>query len=382
MLSGFVGNGYSVDFKSVTIPSDLNAYFMFFKLGVTSEPVNIAVDNFIIESSVCAEVNNFIPTSDELMAENGVVWDQVEKGCVIGNGETVILDKIDNETAKNGMKARNDIFKTNVVELQNADGHLFSGFTKDNLVAGKKLVLDINYYNVNDGGICLIMMGAGNPTLQTTITNDEKDANVKTIHLEYVLLAGQTQLNIYGANNPNFNIYVGEISAKLVEPDPIPEGTTTNGFAAGDKITQYGRQFGNESKGGMVLSEYDNNQEAIKGEGMGEKPTKFSLTSGGNATMEWFQPRKNGAIFIENTHKYQIKLALYVEEVTDSRVMYNFDNAEFIDLGALNVGYNMITIDWTANKNVDYFSLYFPDTFTKGSMYVGELSVELVEVVK
>ena len=87
-----------------------------------------------------AQVNAVVPSSEQLT--KGFTFDMENNGTESTNGETVIIDKIENTDAKTAMKA-NDNFGKNALKLTNADDHLFAGLTKNNMVVGKKLTIEV-----------------------------------------------------------------------------------------------------------------------------------------------------------------------------------------------------------------------------------------------
>mgnify|MGYP000875675285 CR=1 FL=1 len=361
---------YEATFPAVTVPVAGNAYFRFFKLSGSSAEAVIVVDSFTIKTIETAQVTKVVPTANQLLAEGGFTWDWNENGSAATNSETVIIANLENEAARTEMEAASK-FGVNALKLTNADSHVFEGLTKDNMVVGKKLVVDFDFYAVNGKGFVLIMMGeGGNPTLSADVT---KTGNISHVHLEVTVLSGFYALNIYGAGNPAFEIYLSEMTAKLVEADPIPEDTTPNGHKVGDSWTITNRQWGNEVKAGVKTEAFDGYAPAIAEPKMGSAPTKFTW-SGENTNMEWFQ----GSGRIENGAKYEITAVYYVESWTEgTRFMYNFDNNVFLDAGPTTAGFHESTITWEANRNVDFFSIYVPEANT-GVLYLASITVTLI----
>ncbi len=364
---------YSCSFPATKVPAAGNAYFRFFALSAISDDSIIAFDNFVFETVQCAQVTEVVPTAEELQTAGGFTWDFATNGSSASNGETVIINNIDNADAKAAMQADDD-FGTNALRLTNADSHGFAGLTKDNMLAGKKMTITMKYYAANDSGFYLIMMGtAGNPTQEVTTS---RVGSMVTVTCVTTVLDGWYQLNIYGAGNPAFDIYVGYINVVLEEADPIPEDETANKHKVGDSWTISSRQWGNEDKGnGLKIEAFDNNAEAIANEKMGTAPSKLSTTIG-NATMEWYQG--NGTI--ETGHVYEITCVYYVVDCS-GRFMFNFDNNVFLNLDAT-PGFHEHTQRWTANRNVDFFCFFFPDNPTTATIYVAYTTVTLVEIVK
>ena len=367
---------YEVSFPATKIPAAGNAYFFFFTLNASSEESLVAIDNFVFETVQCAQVTEVTPSAEQLQAEGGFRWDFAEKGASSSNGETVVIDSLEIADAKAAMKADKD-FGANALKLTNSDGHLFSGLTKNNMLVGKKLVIEMKYYAVNGNGFHLIMMGEnGNPTLEVSLSNE---GNMYTARFEGVVEAGWYQLNIYGAGNPNFEIYIGYINASLKDADPIPVGQTPKGHKVGESYKQSSRQWGNEDKSGnngTKTAAFDGNSDAIANSKMGSAPTKLTSTRG-NATHEWHQA-SGSALPIEVEQTYEITVVYYVVECS-ARFMLNFDNAVFLDLDGT-AGFHEHKITWTATKAVDFFSFFFPDEPSTATIYVAYTEVKLTKI--
>lgn len=363
---------YSATFPAATIPMTGNAYFRFFKLSGSASDAIIAIDNFTFETVETAQVTKVVPTSEQLLAAEGFTWNWADKGSGSTNGETVIIANIENETAKNVM-AGNEAFGANALKLTNADSHVFEGLTKDNLVVGRKLVVDFTYYAVSNNGFHIIMMGDnGNPTLAPTVTNE---GQIFHVHVEAEVLAGWYAMNIYGAGNPAFEIYLGEMNAKLTEPDPIVVGETPNGHKVGDAWSITSRQWGNQDKTTVKTEAFDAYAPAIENTEMGTAPTKFTW-NGDNTNMEWFQAGGK----IETGMTYEITATYYVVSWTEgARFMYNFDNNVFLSAGSTTVGFHQETITWVATRTVDFFSIYVPEQNT-GVLYLASINVELTVI--
>ena len=60
--------------------------------------------------------------------------------------------------------------------------------------------------------------------------------------------------------------------------------------------------------------------------------------------------------------------------------MFNFDNNEFLLIDTSPAaGYHEATIEWTANRNVDFFSFYIPgDTTINGVIYLADVTISLI----
>ena len=363
----------SFSFPGTKIPTTGNAWFGLFKLSGSNTDTIIAIDNLTFSAKEVAQVNAVVPSSEQLT--NGFTFDMENNGTESTNGETVIIDKIENTDAKTAMKA-NDNFGKNALKLTNADDHLFAGLTKNNMVVGKKLTIEVYYYSVNNKGLHFIMMGDnGNPTLQ--IEDKEVSGNIRVTKYEGVIESGWNQLNIYGQGNSSFEIYIGKINLKLAEADPVPEDETPKGYKVGFNFNQKTRAFGTANETSRAVENFDNNAAVIANSNMGDAPQKVTFKNA-NTTIEWF--RGDGRI--EDKQKYKITLDYYVSNWS-GRLMYNFDNNVFLEIGSnMEEGYHRSEITWTANRQVDFFSFYTPGDGGTGTFYVGNINVELIEIAK
>ena len=363
----------SFSFPGTKIPTTGNAWFGLFKLNGSNTDTIIAIDNLTFSAKEVAQVNAVVPSSEQLT--NGFTFDMENNGTESTNGETVIIDKIENTDAKTAMKA-NDNFGKNALKLTNADDHLFAGLTKNNMVVGKKLTIEVYYYSVNNKGLHYIMMGDnGNPTLQ--IEDKEVSGNIRVTKYEGVIESGWNQLNIYGQGNSSFEIYIGKINLKLAEADPVPEDETPKGYKVGFNFNEKTRAFGTANETSRAVENFDNNAAVISNSNMGDAPQKVTFKNA-NTTIEWF--RGDGRI--EDKQKYKITLDYYVSNWS-GRLMYNFDNNVFLEIGSnMEEGYHRSEITWTANRQVDFFSFYTPGDGGTGTFYVGNINVELIENTK
>ena len=363
----------SFSFPGTKIPTTGNAWFGLFKLSGSNTDTIIAIDNLTFSAKEVAQVNAVVPSSEQLT--KGFTFDMENNGTESTNGETVIIDKIENTDAKTAMKA-NDNFGKNALKLTNADDHLFAGLTKNNMVVGKKLTIEVYYYSVNNKGLHYIMMGDnGNPTLQ--IEDKEVSGNIRVTKYEGVIESGWNQLNIYGQGNSSFEIYIGKINLKLAEADPVPEDETPKGYKVGFNFNEKTRAFGTANETSRAVENFDNNAAVIANSNMGDAPQKVTFKNA-NTTIEWF--RGDGRI--EDKQKYKITLDYYVSNWS-GRLMYNFDNNVFLEIGSnMEKGYHHSEITWTANRQVDFFSFYTPGDGGTGTFYVGNVNVELIEIAK
>jgi len=230
--SGLNVNGFNQDgeqhhmectWTATKIPSGGNAWFSFWKLGLSGDEAVIAIDNIVITAIEAKEVTTFVPTTDELHA--GVTWDMEEKATTSSNGEVMDVAKIKDATAKAAIEANED-YSDSVLHLINADGHLLACLTGDNLEENYVLDMEIYYYAVNDGGFHVIMMGSsGNPTL--TVQNEDLGEGFHKVTFSHLIKSGQYQINVYGASNPSFDIYIGKLVAKTTQ-NTKPQGQITN----------------------------------------------------------------------------------------------------------------------------------------------------------
>ena len=363
----------SFSFPGTKIPTTGNAWFGLFKLSGSNTDTIIAIDNLTFSAKEVAQVNAVVPSSEQLT--KGFTFDMENNGTESTNGETVIIDKIENTDAKTAMKA-NDNFGKNALKLTNADDHLFAGLTKNNMVVGKKLTIEVYYYSVNNKGLHYIMMGDnGNPTLQ--IEDKEVSGNIRVTKYEGVIESGWNQLNIYGQGNSSFEIYIGKINLKLAEADPVPEDETPKGYKVGFNFNEKTRAFGTANETSRAVENFDNNAAVIANSNIGDAPQKVTFKNA-NTTIEWF--RGDGRI--EDKQKYKITLDYYVSNWS-GRLMYNFDNNVFLEIGSnMEEGYHRSEITWTANRQVDFFSFYTPGDGGTGTFYVGNINVELIEIAK
>lgn len=366
----------SFSFPGTKIPTTGNAWFGFFKLSGSNTDTIIAIDNLTFGAKEVAQVNAIVPTSEQLT--NGFTFDMENSGTESTNGETVVINNIENADAKAAMKA-NDNFGKNALKLTNADDHFFAGLTKNNMLVGKKLTIEMYYYSVNNKGLHFIMMGDnGNTTLQ--IEDKEVSGNIRVVKYEGVIENGWRQLNIYGQGNVNFEIYIGKINLKLAEADPVPEDETPKGYKVGFNFNQKTRAFGTVNDDKRAVENFDNNADVIANTNMGTAPQKITFKQT-NTTIEWFQAGGK----IEDKQTYKISLDYYVSNWT-GKLTYNFDNAVFPEIGTdMENGYHHSEITWVANRQVDFFSFYTPGADQNGgtgTFYVGNVTVELIAIAK
>ncbi len=164
----------------------------------------------------------------------------------------------------------------------------------------------------------------------------------------------------------------------------VQKTTTELGNKIGDNWTNTSRQWGGEQKAGCLVSAKIDTPETVTGEGIGAKIDKFEFnqdTPAGGANIEWYQP---GGKQVEAGHDYKIEFIYFVESWNDGvKLMFNFDNAVFEPNAGFNMapGYHKETVNWTANRNVDFFSIYATGGNANGSVvYVASTTVTLVGI--
>ncbi|MGN1262023.1 MAG: Ig-like domain-containing protein [Candidatus Enteromonas sp.] len=372
---------YKVSFPETTVPEGGNAGFFFFKLSGDQTPCKVAIDNFVVTAKKTPKVTIVTPTSEQLTAEGGFTFDWKDRASTFGKGETTLVESIENETIRTGISGKEG-FGENVMHLTGNDSHLFAGLDATNLIAGKKLSISFKYYKVDDGGFNMILMvsGAG-LTMNDNLSMTDVDGNIKQFYWEGVVPAGTGAINFYPTNG-NFDIYMGAMTVKLVDADPIPEGETALGHKVGKTWTNTSRQWGGGSvAGGQATLEVVDTPAAVTGEGIGAQISKITWgASANNTNIEWYQP---GGKQIEAGHEYKITMIYFVETWNGgARLMLNFDNAVF-EPGAgmdTSAGYHKYEFTWTATKAVDFFSVYVPEANGDSVIYLASSTVELVAI--
>lgn len=382
VTDGSVGH-YTTKFTEVSIPDDdRNAYFFFFKLGATSEPVKIAIDNIEVTAIEAAKSTLVVPTSEELMADGGFTFNRKERSSTFDQGETIIVNNIEDETIKNAILAHDTSFGEQVMKLTGRDDHRFAGLNATNMISGMELVIDFDYYAVDDSGLLVLPMTSGGQSGTLSegngITTTTVDGNIKHINITYKITSGVIALNFY-PQNANFEIYMGNMTVKLQEGAAIPEDETELGHKVGDSWTQTSRSFGSENKGFCEVTNDFTTPETVTGEGIGSTITRLKYSdSAKDCYVEWYQP---GFQQIENGHEYKIEVVYFIESVPEgSRFMLRLDSV-FLDLVG-GVGYHKATIDWKATIGVDYISFYTPDDFANAVIYVASTTVTLTKINK
>lgn len=384
VADGSVGH-YTTKFTEVSVPDDdRNAYFFFFKLGATSEPVKIAIDNIEVTAIEAAQSTIVVPTSEELMADGGFTFNWKERSSTFNQGETIIVNNIEDETIKNAILAHDTSFGEQVMKLTGRDDHTFAGLNATNMISGMELVIDFDYYSVDDSGLLVLPMASGtqNGTLSegSGLTTSIVDGNVKHLNITYKISSGVNALNFY-PQNANFEIYMGNMTVKLQESSVVvPNDETELGHKVGESWTQTSRSFGSENKGFCEVTNDFTTPETVTGEGIGSTITRLKYSdSAANCTVEWYQP---GLQQLEAGHKYSIEVVYFIESIpSGSRFMLNFDNNVFLKLEN-GIGYHKVTLDWTATISVNFFSFYAPESFANAVVYVASTTVTLTEIIK
>lgn len=365
---------YTAEFPSAIVPEGGNAYFFIFKLHTSDAPLVMSFDNFVIETIKVKQVKTVVPKSDELA--KGFTWDFTTNTAICGGGMTVAVDSLSADIK--AAMAGNSAFGPNVLHLTAADDHKFAGLTENNLTPGMLLTIDMTYYAVNDQRFYLIMMGrSGNPT--QTITNTDLGGGMHSVHLETTIQSGWYQLNIYGQNNPDFDIYIANITARVGDRAPEDADKTPNGHEVGMTFEQNSRAFGLMDNGQVKLEDYDGFDFGADAAKMGGAATKFTFTNASDVLVEWF--RADGRI--ETGYRYKITATYYVKSFTGSgKMLYCMDRGAFPEMGSgdyMSAGFHEETIEWTADRNVDFYNFYLDgnDTYN-GVIYIKGVTIELL----
>ena len=292
-----------------------------------------------------------------------------------------MVENIEDETIRTGITGKEG-FGENVMHLTGNDNHLFAGLDATNLVAGKKLIISFKYYKVNDSGFNMILMvsGAG-VTMNDNLSMTEVEGNVKQFYWEGVLPAGTGAVNFYPTSGA-FDIYMGAMTVKLAEPDPVAEGETALGHKVGDSWTNTSRAFGNGSVAdGKATIEVVDTPASVSGEGIGATISKITYAEGAsNTNIEWYRPNNKQ---IEAGHEYKITMIYFIETWNGgARFMLNFDGSVF-EPGAgmdTSAGYHKYEFNWVATKNVDFISVYVPEANGGSVVYLASSTVQLVAI--
>ncbi|MDY5441380.1 MAG: Ig-like domain-containing protein [Candidatus Enteromonas sp.] len=372
---------YKVTFSETTVPSSGGtAGFFFFKSEGDATPCKVAIDNFVVSTVKAPETTVVVPTAEELQAENGFTFDWKDHASTFGKGQTTLVENIEDDTIRTAITGAEG-FGENVMHLTGIHDHTFAGLNSTNLVAGKKVTLSFKYYKVNDNGFNMILMVAGSGTTMNDGLNVvEVSGNIKQMTWTGVIPAGTESFNFYPTDG-NYNIYMGNMTVKMEDADPIPEGETALGFKVGQTWTNTTRAFGTGSvAGGKATLEYIDTPASVSGEGIGDKISKITYLDGAAETViEWYRP--NQAQF-ETGHEYKITLVYYVESWTaGARLKLKLDSIFLPEAGIdTSVGYHKYEINWIADHAVDFFSFYVSESNGNSVVYVASSTVELVAI--
>ncbi len=372
-------------FTEAVIPSGGNAGFFFFKLASDTGDCKVAIDNFTVTAKKCVETTDVVPTSEELEAEGGFTFNWNDKANKFGSGETLLVENIEDETIRNAISGNSE-FGVNVMRLTGRDNHLFNGLNSTNLIGGKKLTISFKYYCVNDSGFNMIIMAPTGVTMNDGLSMTTVEGNIKQFVWSGTLPSGTTAINFYPTDSA-FDIYMGNMTVKLSEADPISEDETEKGNKVGNKWTNSSRFWGSGLVDNQVQVTNDfATPSTVTGDGIGETITKFEFKTAtkNDANVEWYKP---GNAQIENGHEYKITLIYFVESLSsDVTMQINIDNACFLDASAsafpTTAGYHKEQLTWTATKSADFFSLYFKGSYSGGVIYVASSTVELTKINK
>lgn len=347
---------YSTTFTEVTIPSDRNAYFFLFKLSGAKNSVKIAIDDFVITATQSPETTDVIASSEDLMSEDGFTFNWSDKSCPVVNGESVLVSSIADEDIRTSIETHPEYFGTAVKHFTNTDDHIVNGTTADSFVAGMVLTVEFYYYAVNDNSLVYLMMGASNPSIQDVKT-ETIEGNIKKVTLTYTILAGQYALNIYAQHNSDFDIYLGNMTMKLTEGEPIPEDETPGGNKLGTTWKKDTRQWGDANEDKRAIAKI-NRPEAVTGELMAEQVTKMTFKANQtlDTTIEFFQTGNT----MEAGQEYDIVIPYYVEKdfPETAKLQMKLDNADYIDMET-SQGYHEFKLDnYIPKATVDFFCFY------------------------
>lgn len=371
---------YKVTFPETTVPEGKNAGFFFFKLSADSTACKIAIDNFSLTTTRAAETTIVTPTSDQLEEEGGFTFNWKDKANTFQKTETTVVENIEDETIRSAIKGAEG-FGENVMHMTGRDDHNFAGLNGTNLVAGKKITISFKYYAVDDGGFNMITMTSAGNNTDNSFTMTEVNGKVKQFVYSSTIPTGISSYNFY-PTNANFNIYIGAMNVLVEDADPVPEDQTAKGNKVGDSWTQTSRAFGSGAAAGGAIQITNDfaTPEGVSGEGIGATVTKFAFSeSAANCTGEWYNSSGNQ---MEVGHKYKIEVVYFIESIPEgSRFMINFDNQEFLNLPN-GIGYHKHEIEWTATRDVNFFSFYGPETMANAVVYVASTTVTLTQINK
>lgn len=363
---------YEKKFPEVSIPATGHAWFSFWKMARqgTGDAL-IAVDDFVITATQCAETNDYVPTQSELMT--GVTYNWGDKWSAISACETTIVDNIADDSIKTAIKGASG-FSTNVMHGTGASTHTLANVNATNLQARYILNVEFNYYEAADYPFAFIIMGGGNRTVGATdYTITTLSGNIKKVVIATALQDGASGLNIYGTG-ASLDWYIGDMSVKLTEPAPIEAGKTPNGYEVGFNVEVNSRAFGTDASTTIV----NTSESPLKDNADVTQATVTRWDVSAKWSLEWFQ----GAGRVELNQKYTMDFIYYVESALSGNVYLNIDNSDFRELpDGASVGFHHVVLTDQTVKSTDYFCWYVNGTPAFGTIYLASIKITLSEVV-
>lgn len=282
---------------------------------------------------------------------------QLDKSKVVLS-ERLTQEQANNLTATNG-------FNSDYVILANAQLNWFDALRGLCTDSGYIYTLTLKVYAPSSAGWHFFFAdgaGSGASSIKPITIN----AGVSTISCEFAGATNMVQIGLY--LNGVSDLYIGDITisavAKATDKSP-------NGYEVGQVWTKSAAELNLGNKGTTVTCSEVTVGGAALSTYAGFDGTAIHFdTASSNFTAEMF----NAGGTLENGCTYRITLNVYVVECA-GRLMLNFDNAKFPDLGN-STGYRSIVIDWKAEISVNFFSFYFPDSTAE--LYISGLTYELI----
>ena len=340
----------------------------------------IAIDNisFTIKEVVTDTVNRTgtpkTVSIEEASAENGYTLTGADDNYTSLNGSALYLDKtkvVASErlteqqaaylTTENGFNSQYIIEATTQIITFGALKNLCTD-------SGYTFTVTMKVYGENSVGWHIFFTdGAGNQAgaWQMATVNG-------TATFTHSFTGAENYVNIGLYNGSISPIYIGDITVKAeVRQDT---SSTPNGYKVGKIWSKAASELNLGNKGQSVTcSDVTIGGSALNTYAGFENSAIYFNTSAANQTLELFR----GAGTMENGCTYKITVCVYVVECT-GRLMINIDNNVFLDIVANKTGYQNVTIEWKATKDVDFFSLYLPDS--TGKVYLASVSYELTKI--
>lgn len=380
---GKVGETKTLNFEGIKNLDDTKTWHfrVFFYTGSSTykyDDFRIAIDNIrITVKEVVDAVVERTGTPKELVATD-----------LDGNGYT-LTGADDNYTALTNMKYLDKsklVAGDYLTAEQAANLTTENGFTSDYVIlANTQLIYfdslnglcsdkDYEYtvtfkvYSPNNcSWVFTTQPASGNPAHSSahSVNNNTATWTVKFVGAENIYKVGW----YYGQN---CQLFIGDISVSRALREETNK--TPNGYEVGKTWTKNANEINLGNKGTSVVC-----SEVSLSEGGGtladhagfeNKAVHFNPQAT-NVTMECF----NGNNTLENGCTYKITVNLYIVSLT-GRLTFNFDNAVFPDIVTNKTGYQKVEITWKANRNVDFFSFFFPDGST-GEFYCSSITYEL-----